>query len=30
MKQMTYRADGIYSKRHDLWTVEKMINKANG
>ena len=30
IEQMTYRADGIQSKRRDLWAIEQMVNRANG
>ena len=30
IEHMTYRADGIQSKRHDLWAIEQMVNRANG
>ena len=30
IEHMTYRADGIQSKRHDLWAIEQMVNRTNG
>ena len=29
IEQMTYRADGIQSKRRDLWAIDQMVTRSN-